>query len=209
MNQPVTWWLKTTATTQPSASANDLPIFGRVGIDRDEEEIHHRHGEGEGERLVGVLGIESVELWTGRVDKHADAARTRRVAGTLDDEEDDEHEHDADDGEHDQLIDHQWETGEPSRGGGGQFEPGVVGAYRQDGIGGEEGMAVEQLYEGSNVDQLVEAVQLERLVHDVGGEEPETENERDQDPLSSCGMRAREAPCARGEEERKSAEEER
>ena len=45
-------------------------------IDRDEEEIHHRHREGEGERLVGVLGIESVELGTSRVDQHADAART-------------------------------------------------------------------------------------------------------------------------------------
>src|ERR1700723_2883532 len=29
VTQPVTWWLKTTATTQPSASANDLPILGR------------------------------------------------------------------------------------------------------------------------------------------------------------------------------------
>jgi hypothetical protein len=69
-------------------------------------------------------------------------------------------------------------------------------------------MGVEKLYEGSNVDQLVEVVQLQRLMHDIGGKESETESERDQDPLSSSGMRTREAPCTRPEEERKSAEEE-
>ena len=61
----------------------------------------------------------------------------------LDDEEDGQHEHDTHGSKHDQLIDNQWETGEPSGGGGGQFEPRVIGAHRQDGVCGEEGMGVE------------------------------------------------------------------
>ena len=150
---------------------------GSCGIDRDEEEIHDGHGEGEGDRLVGVLGVEAVELRTGGVGEHADAARTRRVAGTLDDEEDSQNEHDPDGGEHDQLVEHQRETGEPSGRGSGQLEPGIVGAYRQDRIGGKQGVAVEQVGEGSKVGQLVEAVQEERLEHRVRGEEPETEDE--------------------------------
>jgi hypothetical protein len=70
-------------------------------------------------------------------------------------------------------------------------------------------MAVEQASEGSKVCQLVEAVQEKRLEHRVGGKEPETEDECDPDPLSSCSMFARETPCAGGKEKRDADEEER
>ena len=48
------------------------------------------------------------------------------------------------------------------------------------------------------MDQLIEAVQHQRLEHDVGGEKPEAERQRDPDPLAPCSARAQKAPCTRG-----------
>ncbi len=105
------------------------------------------------------------------------------MAGTLHDQEYDEHQHDTHDYEDDQLIDRQGETGEPSGAGRGQFESGVIRTDRQEGVGGENGMAIEEMCQGGRVVQLIEAGQEEWVAHGVRGKEPQTENERHQESL--------------------------
>ena len=182
---------------------------GPCRVGGEEEEIDGAHREREADRLVGVLGVEPVELRARRIDEHTDAARTRRVGGALDHEEDAEHDDDADHGEDDQLVDHEWEARDPLGGGGRQLEPGVVRTDRKDRIRGKQGVAVEDAGEGPDVVQFVEAVQEQGLEHDVRGEEPEAENDRDEDALPTRRVRAQEAPRTRPELQRDAEQEER
>ena len=130
------------------------------------------------------------------------------MGGALDDEEDPQHEDNADYRENDQLIDHEREARDPLGGGGRQLEPRIVRTDREDRVGGEQGVAVEDACEGPDVVQLVESVQEQGLEHDVRGEEPQTEDDRDEDTLSSHRLCAQQAPGAPAELQRDAAQEE-
>ncbi len=183
------------------------PDFGAWIVDRDEEEIDRSHGKGKRDGLVGILGVESVELGAGYIHQDADSAGSRRPTDALDHQEHAKYEHDSDRGEDDQLIDDQGEAGDPFGGGGCQLEPGVVRAHRQDRVGGEQGTAIEQTNQGAQVGEFVEAVQQEWLEHHVGREEPDAQCGGNPDAFGTSRRGPQEAPGTGGELERKADEE--
>ena len=120
------------------------PLHPRLGlVDRVQQEVDDPGREGEGERLVGVLGVEGIELWACGVDENADTAGPRGRAHALDDEEHGQHEHDAR-GKHDcELGQHEGQTRRPLRRRREKFQARVVGAHRQEGVRREQGARVD------------------------------------------------------------------
>ena len=169
--------------------------------------MHRPGGEGEGQGLVGELGVEGEELRVRGVDEDADAPGVRRATDALDHQEHAQHEHDASDEQDDRLGEHDGEPGEPLDCRGEELEPGKVRAHGQGRVVREQGMSAQQLCERGPVQQLVEAVEDERAAQDVGDEHARTEDHRDADALAARGGGAREAPRGRHVEDDETNEE--
>ena len=178
-------------------------------VDGRHDQVHGGRGEGQSQGLVGVSGVEGVELRVRRVDEDSDTPGPGRAADPFHDEEDAQDQHDPGGEQHHHLRQDHGEPGEHLDGAGEHLEARVVRADRQHGVGDDERVVVEHPRQVRPVDELVEPVEDERAPQDVRHHQAHTQHDADADPLAPCRCGARQPPGARDEDDDEPGEEER
>src|SRR5215469_415972 len=101
------------------------------------------------------------------------------MTSPLHDKEDAEYHDGAGQDEDDQLVEHYRETCHPLGGDGHEFNSGIERADRQNGVGLKQRSAVKKPSEGRPMGQFVEVVEDEWTPERVGGQQSDTEDDRD------------------------------